>query len=323
MYDARLLLTLLISAAPLMSAPIHAQHYPAKPVRIVVPFPAGATGDVVTRHFIPKLNEALGQQFIVDNRAGASGNIGAEIVARAPADGYTLLTLTASNASNQSLYKNLRFDITRDFEPVAMLASVPFILVVHPSLEARNVTELIQLAKVKPGLLNFASTGIGGTNHLTGELFKSMAAINIVHVAYKGTPNVMPDLIAGQVQMIFASIVVMLPHVKAGRLRALAVASAKRSALAPELPTVNESGLPGFESGTWYAFLAPAGIPSNIIARINAEITKIGRIPEVRERLLAQGAEPLDGTPGQVGAFVKNEILKWGKIVAISGARAE
>ncbi|MBI4189041.1 MAG: tripartite tricarboxylate transporter substrate binding protein [Betaproteobacteria bacterium] len=323
MNGARVLQKLLLSAVLTIPALIGAQSYPAKPVRVVVPFPPGATGDIVTRHFTPKLAEALEQQFIVENRAGAAGNIGAESVAHAPADGYTLLTATGSNASNQSLYKNLSFDIGRDFEPIAMLASVPFLLVVYSSLEAKNVAELIQLAKARPGRLNFASTGIGGTNHLTGELFKSMAGINIVHVAYKGTPNVLPDLIAGRVQMIFASIVVMLPHVKAGRLRALAVTSAKRSVLAPELPTINESGLAGFESGTWYALLAPAGTPRDIVARLNAAIIRIGQAPEIRERLVAEGAEPLGGTPEQTGAFVKSEIVKWSKIIAGSGARAE
>ncbi len=314
---------LLLSMIAMMSADVHAQSYPARVVRIVVPFPAGATGDVLTRHFTPRLAEIFDQQFIVDNRSGAAGNVGAESVARAPADGYTLLTLTASNASNQSLYKNLSFDVGRDFEPIAMIASVPFLFAVYPPLQAKNVAELVQLAKAAPGKLNFASTGIGGSNHLTGELFKMAAGIDIVHVPYKGTPDAFPDLIAGRVQMIFASIVATLPQHKAGRLRALAVTSARRSALAPDIATVSESGLAGFESGTWYALLAPAGTPRDIVTRLNAAVVKIGQMPEVRERLIADGAEPLGGTPEQTGAFVRSEIVKWGKIVAVSGARAE
>ena len=296
----------LLPAVLMLPANTCAQTYPVKTVRIVVPFPAGAGADTTTRLFTPKLTEALAQQFIVDNRAGAAGNIGAEAVARATADGYTLLT-----------------DLARDFEPAAMLASAPFVLAVHPSVPAKSVQELIAFAKSRPGQLNFASTGIGGVNHLAAELFKHMAGIDIVHVPYKGTATAIPDLIGGQVSMMFTSTLSSLPHVKAGRLRALAITSAKRSLAAPELPTVAESGLGGYESSTWFALLAPAGTPREIVTRLNATIVAIGHTPEIRGRLVAQGAEPLGGTPEQVAAFIRSEIEKWGKAVAISGARAE
>jgi tripartite-type tricarboxylate transporter receptor subunit TctC len=300
-----------------------AQAYPAKAVRIVVPFPPGAGADIVTRLFTPRLTEATAQQFIVDNRAGAAGNIGAEAVARATPDGYTLLTAPASIAISQTLYKKPSFDLARDFEPIALLASAPFVLVVHPSLPVKSVKELIALARTRPGQLNFASTGNGSSPHLTTEMFKMRVGIDIVHVPYKGTPPAVTDLIAGQVSMMFANTLSVLPQVKAGRLRALAITSAKRSTAAPELPTVAESGLPGFESGTWFALLAPAGTAREIVTRLNAEATKAGQAPDLRERLAAQGAEALGGTPEQVGTFIKSEIAKWGKVVRDSGARAD
>ena len=319
----RLPLIILLPAALVLAANTCAQTYPVKTVRIVVPFPAGAGADTTTRLFTPKLTEALAQQFIVDNRAGAAGNIGAEAAARAAPDGYTLLVAPASLASSRSLYKNLGFDLARDFEPVAMLATAPFVLAVHPSVPVKSVSELIAFAKSRPGQLNFASTGIGGTNHLAAELFKHMAGIDIVHVPYKGTATAVPDLIGGQVSMMFTATLSSLPHVRAGRLRALAITSAKRSLAAPELSTVAESGLAGYEASTWFALLAPAGTPREIVARLNAAIVTIGQTPEIRDRLVAQGAEPLGGTPEQLGAFVRSEIEKWGKVVAVSGARAE
>ena len=319
----RLPLIILLPAALVLAANTCAQTYPVKTVRIVVPFPAGAGADTTTRLFTPKLTEALAQQFIVDNRAGAAGNIGAEAAARAAPDGYTLLVAPASLASSRSLYKNLGFDLARDFEPVAMLATAPFVLAVHPSVPVKSVKELIAFAKSRPGQLNFASTGIGGTNHLAAELFRHVAGIDIVHVPYKGTATAVPDLIGGQVSMMFTATLSSLPHVRAGRLRALAITSAKRSLAAPELPTVAESGLVGYEASTWFALLAPAGTPREIVVRLNAAIATIGQTPEIRDRLVAQGAEPLGGTPEQLGAFIRSEIEKWGKVVAVSGARAE
>ena len=319
----RLSFVVLLPAVSIASANLCAQSYPLKTVRIIVPFPPTAGADTTVRLFTPKLAETFAQQFIVDNRAGAAGNIGAEAAARAAPDGYTLLVAPASLASSRSLYKNLGFDLARDFEPVAMLATAPFVLAVHPSVPVKSVRELIAFAKSRPGQLNFASTGIGGTNHLAAELFKHMAGIDIVHVPYKGTATAVPDLIGGQVSMMFTATLSSLPHVKAGRLRALAITGAKRSLAAPELPTVAESGLAGYEASTWFALLAPAGTPREIVARLNATIVAIGQTPEIRDRLVAQGAEPLGGTPEQLGAFVRSEIEKWGKIVAVSGARAE
>lgn len=301
---------------------VSAQVYPVKAVRIVVPFPAGAGGDFVTRLFTPRLTEALGQQFIVDNRSGAAGNIGAEIAARAAPDGYTLLTVSASLAIGQSLYKNLRFDLARDFEPIALFASTPYVLAVHPSVPAKSVADLVALAKARPGQLTFGSSGNGGGTHLAGEMLKMQAHIDLLHVPYKGTAPAISDLIGGQISMMFAS--QLLPQVKAGRLRGLAITSARRSPAAPELPTVAESGVPGYEAGTWFGLIAPAGTPREIVTRLNATIAKIGQTQEIRDRLMAQSsAEPLGGTPEQVGAYIRSEIAKWRKVITAAGLRVE
>lgn len=300
-----------------------AQSYPARPLRVIVPFPPGAGADITTRLFAPRLAEALGQTVVVENRPGAAGNVGAETVARAAPDGYTLLTAPASLAISQTLYKKLPFDLVRDFQPVAMLAQVPFLLVVHPSLPVKNVKDLVALARSRPGQINFASTGSGSSPHLTAEMLKMQARIHVVHVPYKGTPLAVTDLLTGQVSFMFANALSMLPHVNAGRLRALGVTSAKRNAATPQLPTVGETGLPGFESGTWYALLAPAGAPREAVARLSSETDRLTRHPDIRERLLAQGAEALTMTPGETATYIKSEIAKWGKVVQASGARVE
>ena len=314
---------LLAAALTLAAAPVLAQSYPVKPVRVIVPFPPGAGADITTRLFAPRLSEALGQPFVVENRAGAAGNIGAEVVARAAPDGYTLLTAPASLAISQTLYKKLPFDLVRDFQPVAMLASVPFVLVVHPSLPVKYVKDLVALAKSRPGQLNYASTGNGSSPHLTAEMLKMQARIDAVHVPYKGTPLAVADLLTGQVSFMFANALSVLPHVNSGRLRALGVTSARRNAATPQLPTMTESGLPGFESGTWYAVLAPAGTPREPVARLNGEIGKLTQHPDIREKLAAQGAEALTMTPEQTAAHVRSEIAKWGKVVLASGARVD
>jgi len=314
---------LVFSGLALAIAHANAQSYPTKPVRVIVPFPPGAGADITTRLFAPRLSEALGQAVVVENRAGAAGNIGAEVVARAAPDGYTLLTAPASIAISQTLYKKLSFDLLRDFQAVSMLASVPFLLVVHPSLPVKNVKDLIALAKARPGQLNYASTGNGSSPHLTAEMLKMQARIDAVHVPYKGTPLAVTDLLTGQVSFMFANALSMLPHVNSGRLHALGVTSAKRNAATPQLPTMAESGLPGFESGTWYALLAPAGTPREVVARLSAEIGKLTQHPDIRKKLVAQGAEALTMTPGETAAYIKSEVAKWGKVVEASGAKVE
>ena len=299
-----------------------AQSYPTKTVRVIVPFPPGAGVDITTRLVIPKLSEAFGQQFIADNRPGAAGNIGAEIAARAPNDGYTLLAGGAPQAISQTLYPKLGYNLVKDFEPVAFMASVPFMLVVHPSLPVKTVKDLVALARVKRGELTYASTGSGSTPHLTAEILKTVSGIDIVHVPYKGTPPAVIDLVAGNVTFMFANSLSVLPQVQSGRLRALAVTSAKRSAVTPALPTVAET-YPGFESGTWFALFAPAGTPRDIISRLNAAVTKAVQMPDVREKFMAQGAETLSGTPEQVAAYVRAEVAKWAKVVKASGAKVE
>jgi tripartite-type tricarboxylate transporter receptor subunit TctC len=315
---------LILTLAPVArSGPVLAQGYPSKPVRVIVSFPPGAGADIVTRLITPKLAEALGQQFIVDNRAGAAGHIGAEVAAHSAPDGYTLLSTPASIVISQTLYKKLNYSLEKDFEPIGLMASAPFVLVVHPSLPVKTVKELIALAKAKPGELFYASTGNGGTPHLTTEIFKNQTKISIVHVPYKGTPAAVTDLIAGQVSIMFANTLSVLPQVKTGRLRALAVSSSKRTAAAPALPTVAESGVPGFEASTWFGMLAPAGTPREIVIRLNGELTKAVGVPDIRERLVGQGADPLTSTPEQFRAFLKAELAKWAKAVAAAGVQIQ
>ena len=299
------------------------QAYPARPVRVLVGFPPGAGVDIMTRLVMPRLAAALGQPFIVDNRPGAAGNIAAELAAKTPSDGYSLLSASAPIVMSQTLYRKLGFNVERDFEPVGLMASAPFILVVHPSLPAKSVKEFIALAKSRPGQLAFASTGSGSTPHLSMEMLKAQAGINLVHIPYKGTPQAVVDLLSGQVQAMFANTLSVLPQVKAGRLRALAISSAKRSAAVPALPTVAESGMPGYESGTWFGLFAPAGTPREIVGRLNTELVRVMTSADVKAKLLDQGADPVTGTPEQFRAFVKNELEKWSKVVKIVGIKLD
>lgn len=318
-----LIRTLVFCCSTLAMLHANAQSYPGRPVRVIVPFPPGAGVDITTRLFAPRLSETLGQPVVVENRAGAAGNIGAEVVARAAPDGYTLLAAPASLAISQTLYKKPPFDLLRDFQPAAMMASVPFVLVVHPSMPVKNLKDLIALARSRPGQINFASTGNGSGPHLTAEMLKMQARIDVVHVPYKGTPLAITDLLGGQVSFMFANTLSVLPHVGAGRLRALAITSAKRNAATPQLPTMEESGLRGFESGTWFAVLAPAGTPREVVARLGAEIGKLTQDSDIRAKLAVQGAEALTMTPEQTAAHLRSEIAKWGKVVLASGARVE
>lgn len=300
------------------------QAYPTKPIRMIVPFPPGGTTDVVARLVAQKLTEAWGQQVVVDNRPGAGGIIGTEIVAKATPDGYTaLLGSITTHAVNPALYKKLNFDPVKDFTPVSLVVSSPQLLAVHPSVAAKSVKELIALAKAKPGQLNYASAGTGTSPHLTFELFKSMAGIDVVHVPYKGTGPAITDLIGGQVQMMITGVVALMPHIKSGKLRGLGVTSAKRVAALPDLPTIAESGIPSFDVSSWFGVFLPGGTPKPIVANMNAEIRKILEVPEVRQRLISQGADPASNTPEEFAAYVKAEMAKWGKVVRDTGARAD
>jgi tripartite-type tricarboxylate transporter receptor subunit TctC len=300
-----------------------AQQYPVKPVRVIVNFPPGAGTDIATRLVTAKLAEMLGQQFLVDNRPGAAGNIGVEVAARAAPDGYTLLTATAAAAISQTIFPKISFDLNRDFAPIGMIASAPFVLAVHPSVQAKTLPELIALAKSKPGQLSYATPGTGSSPHLAGELLKMLAGIDILHVPYKGMVPAATDVMGGNVPILFGNTLVVVPAVKSGRLRGLAITSAKRSGAAPELPTFAESGFPGYESGTWYGMMAPARTPRDIVAKLNGAVVRAVQMADIREKLIAQGADPVITTPEQMGAFVRNEIAKWGKVAKAANIRAE
>ena len=305
------------------AAPAGAQTYPSKPIRMIVPFAPGGGTDILARIIGQQLADAWGQAVNVENRAGASGNLGTELVARSVPDGHTLVMAINTHAVNASLYSKLPFDPVKDFAPVILTATTANILVVHPSVPANSVQELIALAKAQPGKLNYASGGSGTTSHLAAELFKTMAGVEMVHVPYKGGGAAYTDLISGQVQLYFVGIPGTLQYLKAGRLRALGVTTLRRSPAAPEVPTIAESGLPGFSATTWWGILAPAGTPQPIIARIDFEVARILKLPEVRAKLDAQGFEPVASTPESFGAFMRSEIELWAKAVKASGARAE
>ncbi len=314
---------LLLCAAVLWLSTASAQSYPSKPVRVIVPFPPAGGTDLFARAVAQKLFAVLGQQVVVDNRSGAGGMIGSELVARAVPDGYTLLITSSSTHSiNPHLARKPLYDPLRDFAPVIVIASAPNVLVVHPSLPVRTVKELIALAKTRPGQINYASNGSGTLSHLTGELFKLQAGINIVHIPYKGGPPAMIDLMAGQVSALFAAFPTVFGQVRAGKLRALAVSGAKRASAAPDLPTVADT-LPGFESSQWWGMFAPAATPTGIVGRLNAEIEKFLGDADVRERFSADGAEPVGGSPLDFAAYLKADYEKWGKVVKETGIRPE
>lgn len=301
-----------------------AQAWPAKPIRIVVPFPAAGTTDILARAAAQKMTEAWSQQVVVDNRPGAAGNIGAELVAKAAADGYTLLMGTVgTHAINASLYAKMPYDHVKDFTPVVLVAGVPNVLVVHPSVPAASVAELIAFGKANPGKLNFASSGSGTSIHLAGELFKVSTGVAMQHVPYKGSAPALADLLGGQVQLMFDNLPSALPHIKSGKLRALAVTSAARAPALPEVPTVAESGVPGFEASSWFGLLAPAGTPAEIVAKINGELARWIATPEAREKLLAQGANAAGGTPEDFARHIAAETEKWARVVKQSGARVD
>jgi len=300
-----------------------AQDYPSRPVRIVVPFSPGGSTDVLARIVGQKLTERSGQPVIIENRAGAGGNIGAEQVARSAPDGYTLLLGGVPHAISASLYSKLPYDLARDLAAIAEIASFPSAIVLHPSLPANSASELIALARARPGRLSFGSAGNGSPNHLSLELFQTMAGVRMVHVPYKGSGQLVGDLLAGQVQLASMGLPVAVPHVQSGKLRAVAVTGAARSSLLPEVPTLSEAALPGFEVTSWYGVFGPARLPADIVVKLNSEIGSAVTAPEVKERLAALGAEPSVKTPDQFGRYVRQEIAKWAKVVKDSGAKAE
>jgi tripartite-type tricarboxylate transporter receptor subunit TctC len=313
-----------LAALALFPAAAYAQAYPVKPIRMIVAYPPGGGTDIVGRVIAQELGETLGQSVVVENRGGASGNIGTELAAHAAPDGYTVLMgNVAPNAINVSLFKNLPFDPVADFAPVTLVASTPNILVVHPSMPARTVKDVIALAKAKPGTLNFASAGVGSSSHLAGELFRILGGAEIVHVPYKGAGPAMVDVLSGQVQLYFATMPAAMPHVKSGKLVPVAVTSAKRSRALPDLPTIAESGVPGYEASTWYGLLAPAHTPGAAIARLHDGVVAILAKPALREKLAGQGFEPVGDSPEEFAAYIRSEIAKWSKVIRDAGIRAE
>ena len=304
----------------LLAASVQAQPYPSKPVRVVVPYPPGGPTDIVARVLFQQVAESTGQQFVIDNRAGAGGNIGAEHVAKSPADGHTVLIGTTAHAINMSLFKSLNYDVQKDLAPVSLLTQGPLVLVTHPQFPANSVKELIDMAKAKPGSLNFASSGNGQSTHLSAELFNSMAGTKMVHVPYKGSAPALSDLMTGQVGIMFDTTLSAMPFVRAGKLKALGVTSPQRTPAAPEVPTIAESGLPGYEVFAWNGVFVPAGTPKAIVAQLNEEIRKAMQLPQVRDKFSAQGFAASWNTPDQFGVFVRNEVDKWARTVKASGA---
>lgn len=307
----------------LVCAPAGAQNYPSRPIRIVVPFPPGGATDIFARQVAQKMTESWGQQVLVENKAGASGTIGSEQVAKSAPDGYTLMLTATHHAINPSLYAKLPYDTLRDFSNVALIATSPNVLLLHPSVPANSVQELIAYVKARPGGLHYASSSAGGATHLTAELFKTAAGINLIHVPYKGAAPAMTDLLGGQVTMMFDVLSTSMPHVRAGKLKALGVSSSRRSAIAPDVPTIAESGLPGFEAISWFGLYAPAGVPKDTVNRLNAEVVRILQLPGVKEKLAQQGAEPGAMNAEQFDAFLRAELAKWARAVKDSGAKAD
>jgi tripartite-type tricarboxylate transporter receptor subunit TctC len=307
-----------------ISTSTFAQTWPAKPIKWIVPFAPGGTTDILARTIGEKLTDALGQPIIVENKPGAGGGVGAEFTAKAPPDGYTIMGGTIStHAINASLYKTLPYDPVKDFAPITLIARVPNMLVVNPDIPAKNVAELITLLKANPGKYSFASSGNGTSQHLSGELFKSVAGVDMQHIPYKGSPPALQDVVGGQVAMTFDNITTAWPLAKGGKLLALAVTTAKRSAVAPDVPTLSESGLAGYEVGSWQGVFAPAGTPPAIVKRLNAEIVKIINMPDVKEKLIGLGAEPVGDTSEEFAALVKTEVVKWAEVVKKSGAKVD
>ena len=306
----------------LATAPAIAQRYPYKPVKLVITFPPGGPVDNIARPIVPRISEVLGQPVLIDNRPGGGGAIGASAVAKSPADGYTLMWGSAGPvAINVSLYPNTPYDPVRDFAPITLAVSTQVILTVHPNLKVNNVKELVALAKARPNEINYASVGSGSTPHLAMELFNDMAGIKLMHVPYKGGAEAMTDLVAGRVDLIFLGVSSVAPFVSTGKLKALAVATSKRAAAMPDVPTVSEAGITGYDANSWHGILAPAGTPRPIIDQLNGVIVKVLRQPEVGAVLLKQGAEPVGSTPDEFGAYIRTEVVKWARVIKAAGVQ--
>jgi tripartite-type tricarboxylate transporter receptor subunit TctC len=305
------------------AAAAQSESYPVKPVRIVVPFPPGGAVDIVARTLGAQLVQTLGQQFVVENRPGAGGIVGTEFVAHAAPDGYTLLAVSSAQATNPSLYAKLPYNTERDFAPVSLVAGSSYMLVTHPSMPVKNVRELIAFAKARPGQLNFASGGPASLPHLAGELFNLMAGVRMTHVPYKGSAPAATAVLGGEVTLLFSNMLGIMPFVQAGRFRALGVTGVKRVAAAPEVPTIAEAGLPGYEVIGWYGLIAPAGTPKEITARLSAQTAVAMRAPEVAKRFSSEGAEPVGSTPEAFAETISRDIVKWAKVIKASGARVD
>lgn len=318
-----LLAMTLALAGSAAALPALAQTYPSKPIRLVVGYAAGGATDVIARLVGQKLGEALGQPVVIENRAGANSNLGAEVVARAPADGYTLYVFTIANTINATLYDKLGYDPQKDFEPVGLMAKVPNILVVNPSLPVKTLADYIGYARSQPQGITFASAGSGSSIHLSGEMFKMITKLNMLHVPYRGSAPAVTDLIGGQVQSMFDNAPSAMPHIQAGRLRAIAITGPQRSPLLPDVPTVIESGHPGFDVQSWFGLAAPQGTPRPVIERLNAEVNKALALPDVKKRLAEMGATPAGGTPADMRSFTAAEVKRWQAVVKASGARAD
>jgi tripartite-type tricarboxylate transporter receptor subunit TctC len=307
----------------LASALAGAQDWPSRPFRLILPFPPGGGTDILGRLIAERLSASLGQPVVTENRGGAGGNVGAEAAARSAPDGYTIVLVAPSLAISPTLYSKINYDPVKDFAPVSLVATVPNVMITQPSLPAENLQEFIAYARSRPGALNFGSGGAGTSNHLAGELFNIVTGTKLVHVPYKGVNLAMQDVLAGNVHLVFIGIPAAAPHIKAGKLRALALVASQRSGALPDVPTVAEAGLRDFEVTTWYGVLAPAGTPRSIVVRLNAELVKIMHSSELKERLAATGTEPLTSTPEEFAAYIKREIAKWGDVIRKSGAKAD
>ena len=312
-----------LAAALLIAVPAAAQNYPTRPVRVIVPFAAGGNTDITARAIGVRLSEVFGQQIVVENRPGGATNIGTELVAKAPPDGYTILMGGATNAINMSTQAKPPYDTVRDFAPIILCVKGANVLTTHPSLPAKNLKELIALAKARPGQLNFASSGLGSSNQMAGELFKVMAQVNIVHIPYKGNTPALTDTLAGNVEMMFSGVPVLVPHIQSGRLRAIAIGSLKRFVAIPDVPTFDESGLKGYEATTWFGLMAPVKTPKEIVARWNKEVDKILASPNLKSRFLNDGLEAMGGSQEEFARFILVEIDKYAKVVKASGMQPQ